>query len=288
MAMAADIIGGVKIRWITTNCFEIVLPSGRVILTDPYITDSPNKCFSPAEVSGADYMLITHTHFDHINDVEKLADRFKSQVFTGALSAVELCKLCHLPAERIYLMRSGDRYVFEDCSIEAIASRHIVLPPDGTRFGNHPEMERLNRQLKRPAEEDTAFWYGCLEQLSYLITARDGTSILLWGGQATDEQINRLRGLKPTLAIFQATGNPAPDISQLIGAIEPQIAIPHHHDFLELLVESGLKIPGGLNSDMILREIARHMKADAPYTRFIKLERGEWYCLGAVFFKFPP
>lgn len=282
MTTQLDFVSGIKIRWITTNCFEIVLPGGRVILTDPYVTDSPNKSIPPSKITGADYMLITHIHFDHVNDVKELANKFKSQVFVGALSAVELCKLCDLPAERICLMRGGEKYEFDDCAIEAISSRHVILPPDGTRFNNHPEMKLLNRQLKRPQEEDVAFWYGCLEQLSYLITAQDGTTILLWGGQATDEQVNRLSGIRPTIAIFQATGNLPRKISQLIGAIRPQIAIPHHHDFLEILIESGLKLPGGLNADAILQEIVMCMKEDAPYTRFMELDRGEWYCIGTA------
>ena len=282
MATQLDMVSGITIRWITNSCFEILLPSGKRILTDPYITGSPNKGFFPAEVTGADYMLITHIHFDHVNDVKELAHKFKSQVFVGDLSAVELCKLCDLPAERICLMRGGEKFEFDDCAIEAITSRHVVLPPDGTRFDNRPEMRLLNKQLNRPGDEDGPFWYGCLEQLNYLITAQDGTSILLWGGQATEDQFNRLRGLKPTIAIVQATGNLPEKISKLVGAIGAQIAIPHHHDFLEVLVEYGLKIPGGLDANAILNDISQFLTVDAPCTRFVELDRGQWYNIGTA------
>ncbi|HWR39745.1 MAG TPA: MBL fold metallo-hydrolase [Patescibacteria group bacterium] len=282
MPQRIDLVSGIKIRWITTNCFEIVLPNGKVILTDPYITGSPNKNFSVSEVMGADYMLISHIHFDHVNDVKEIAKKFKSQVFVGDLSAVELCKLCDLPAERICLMRGGEKFEFEDCTLEAISTRHVVLPPDGTRFANHPELALLNKKLKRPPAEEIPYWYGCLEQLNYLVTAKDGTTILLWGGQATEDQCNKLRGLKPTIAIIQATGNLPAKISKLVGAIGPQIAIPHHHDFLEILVEFGLDIPGGLNAAVLINELAACIAADAPDTKFLELKRNSWYEIGTA------
>ena len=56
----------VKLRWLGYVCFEIVLPSGKVLVTDPYIDCSPTAPVNWEEVTGADYIALTHGHYDHI------------------------------------------------------------------------------------------------------------------------------------------------------------------------------------------------------------------------------
>ncbi len=277
-----QLISGIKIRWITTDCFEIVLPNGKVILSDPYITDSPNKSFSPSEVSGADYILTTHIHFDHVNDLKEIAGKFNSLVFVGDLSATELCRLHDLAAERIFRMRGGEKIQFDDCVIEAISGRHILLPPNGTHTGLNSTVEKVNSMMKRPQDEEWSIWLGCIEQLSYLVTTRDGTSILFWGGQATEDQCNKLRGIKPTVAIIQASGILPEKVAKVAGAIGAQIAIPHHHDYLKLAAAAGMQLVGRQDADALIKQIGDYMAVDAPYTKFIELERGEWYAIGTA------
>jgi len=62
----------IKLRWLGYVCFEIVLPSGKVLVIDPYIDYSPTAPIKCQEVTGANYIAITHGHYDHVTDVRSV------------------------------------------------------------------------------------------------------------------------------------------------------------------------------------------------------------------------
>ena len=58
-------IKGVKVRYINSQCYEFILPNGKHLITDPYI--SPINLvgfrkFPVEEIEQCDYILMTHTH----------------------------------------------------------------------------------------------------------------------------------------------------------------------------------------------------------------------------------
>ena len=55
----------IGVRWFNDACYEIRPPNGKVILVDPYIDSSPLKRLGSDALSRVDYVLISHTHFDH-------------------------------------------------------------------------------------------------------------------------------------------------------------------------------------------------------------------------------
>ena len=72
--------GMTAIRWINDACYEIRLPDGREVLIDPYIDESPNHVLH-MDAEGADYVLISHTHFDHVLSLGTIVERFEPQIF---------------------------------------------------------------------------------------------------------------------------------------------------------------------------------------------------------------
>ena len=54
---------GVRFRWLGYVCFEFVLPSGKGLVVDPYIDYSPTAPIKCSEVTGADYIALTHGHY---------------------------------------------------------------------------------------------------------------------------------------------------------------------------------------------------------------------------------
>ncbi len=76
-----------QITWLGHGTFLFELPSGQVILMDPWTDGNPAypKGF---EIPRVDTICITHGHFDHIHDAIPLAQRFTPEV-------VGIFETCH-------------------------------------------------------------------------------------------------------------------------------------------------------------------------------------------------
>jgi L-ascorbate metabolism protein UlaG (beta-lactamase superfamily) len=68
-----------KIRWFGHSGFSLQDPSGKTVLIDPWFQGNPTAPFGPEEVKKAEFLLLTHDHFDHAADAVALARQ------TGAL-----------------------------------------------------------------------------------------------------------------------------------------------------------------------------------------------------------
>jgi L-ascorbate metabolism protein UlaG (beta-lactamase superfamily) len=76
-----------EITWLGHGTFQLRLPSGEVMVLDPWVEGNPAY---PAGHSfeHIDSILITHGHYDHIHDAIPLAKRFSPQV-------VAIYETCH-------------------------------------------------------------------------------------------------------------------------------------------------------------------------------------------------
>jgi len=68
-----------RITWLGHSSFQFELPSGQIILMDPWIEGNPSY---PKEhhITRVDTICITHGHYDHIHSVPPLAARFSPEV----------------------------------------------------------------------------------------------------------------------------------------------------------------------------------------------------------------
>lgn len=68
-----------QITWLGHGTFQFELPTGEVVVVDPWIVGNPAY---PAQhkFSRVDVLCITHGHFDHIHDAVPLAKQFSPQV----------------------------------------------------------------------------------------------------------------------------------------------------------------------------------------------------------------
>jgi L-ascorbate metabolism protein UlaG (beta-lactamase superfamily) len=68
-----------QITWLGHGSFQFTLPSGQVVLMDPWVDGNPAypKGF---KIDRVDTICITHGHFDHIHDTPPLAKRFSPEV----------------------------------------------------------------------------------------------------------------------------------------------------------------------------------------------------------------
>ena len=76
-----------RITWLGHGSFQFELPSGQVILMDPWIEGNPSYP-KHHQIPRVDTICITHGHFDHIHDTPPLAARFSPEV-------VAIYETCH-------------------------------------------------------------------------------------------------------------------------------------------------------------------------------------------------
>ena len=68
-----------EITWLGHGTFQFLLPSGQVIVMDPWIEGNP--AYPPGhQIPRVDTICISHGHFDHIHDAVPLAARFSPEV----------------------------------------------------------------------------------------------------------------------------------------------------------------------------------------------------------------
>lgn len=80
-------IGMISITWLGHGTFELKLDSGEAYILDPWIEGNPAYPKS-YEIKRADYIAVSHGHFDHIHDAVPLATKF------GA-TCIGIFELCH-------------------------------------------------------------------------------------------------------------------------------------------------------------------------------------------------
>ena len=116
---------GMKFRWLNNAGFEMELSSGKHLLVDPWLDEAQIYPISIDEIERADYVLLTHTHDDHSDSIGRIQKRFpQAAIFVGDLSAEALCKEYDLNVERLFRIRGGEEYEFDDVKIEVISARH--------------------------------------------------------------------------------------------------------------------------------------------------------------------
>ena len=133
-----------RIRWISVQCYEIVLPNGKVIITDPFYLDASKydgmteltksqkmerdvysqTGFSVNDFTGADYIILNHVHGDHSNLVGELWNKFFGRILCPAACCEELAKVFDIPYGAIYPLFPGNTYYFEDFTLKTYPGAH--------------------------------------------------------------------------------------------------------------------------------------------------------------------
>ena len=172
-------------------------------------------------------------------------------------------------------------YEFSDVKIEVISARHTE-----SRRGSY-YMEGSNK--KKDGTMDMAMWYGSLEMFNYRITAADGSTIAVWGGMTTDEQINRMKHYSNNdIAVMHVSPKQQMKMfADLVNAINPKVVIPHHYDLWDVMFKAHPEMlkdapfpPEKMNETYILGMIRENIEKLCPYAAFFMPEHHKWYHFG--------
>lgn len=269
-----------SLRWINCQCFEMKLPNGKTILTDPCYDypDNPDhpiadlfrlRGFSTEDLEGCDYLILNHTHGDHMANLEEVVMRFRPMVICHSGVAAEIAQVCQdMPLTSVYAVDYDGTYYFDGFRLETF---HGVHKPqkftwrqsmaDGDDISQQPKLARLHT-------------LGGLFNMNFLITLENGFRIAFVGGM-DDGMSQRLRVLRPNIALRNKITNEK-NVEQVArdwyGFMEEsyaQIVIPMHFEVWENM-EPGFAGQTFEAANRLAREAGLNCRMLAP-------KRTEWY-----------
>lgn len=280
----------VCIKWNGYAFNEIKLPNGKNIIIDPYYYGVDNKYIldktktAADVVDGCDYVLFTHTHFDHSQDFPYLLKKYPRMQVVMPVSAIQSFNYTYEISSMNYNVQgvsNNDKLEFSDFTVETFLGKHTtrnVGPEDPKTvplyFGKDSKFDPLSFEF---------FETGCI-LLNHKITTKEGFTILIWGGQIlSDFRKYHYIGSEPDLMFYQMaannlgdgktlnTGNREKPVATMLGdfiaSVNPKIAIPYHQEKFSMT---------DLNS--IGEQCAERANLKGTVTDFVAPETHKWYC----------
>jgi len=184
---------------------------------------SPDAGAIDAHIQRADFVLITHTHYDHVLDTPYIAIKTRAVVI-GTESTENVMRAYSVPEEQLITVRGGEDYEFGALSLKVIPSIHSSL--DHKRYFSSATAPA---GMKAPLTLEQIHPEG--GTLAYLIRF-NGHQILVFGGMNYIER--EIEGLEPDVAVIGA-GSSRKEIYDYTGRLmralhSPALVLPTHWD----------------------------------------------------------
>lgn len=228
-------------RWLGTSGWRIDV-GAHTVLIDPYLTRFPTGLFTgafnpatpltvdtatvAAHVGKPENVFVTHTHWDHFNDVPQVARSTGARVF-GTLTAYHLGLAAEIPSGQLSPVKGGEVLDFDGYSVEVVAALHSRNAAYSMAFPGvrTAEPSPAPQTIADLPEGDT---------LSYQLTVDGGPAVFFMG--ASDFVERNLRGLDPDVAMLalpssSATHDYVPRLIEALG--HPAVVVPVHWDNFE-------------------------------------------------------
>jgi L-ascorbate metabolism protein UlaG (beta-lactamase superfamily) len=157
---------------------------------------TPDEAAIDAHIQRADFVLVTHTHYDHILDVPHIALKTRATVI-GTDSTENVMRAYAVPEEQLITVRGGEDYQFKGFSIKVIPSIHSPLD-----HKHYFSSETAPAGMKAPLTLQQIHPEG--GTLAYFIRI-GGHQILAFGGNNYIER--EIMGLEPDVALIGAGGS---------------------------------------------------------------------------------
>lgn len=243
----------IKIRWISVQCYEIVLPGGKVLVTDPFYWDISHfdglteltknqkmekdiyaqSGFSADDFTGADYILLNHVHGDHSNLVGQLWNKFYGRVLVPADCAMEVAKVYDIPYAAIYPLYPGNTYYFDDFTLQ-------------TYPGAHDNRAFREGKFQRPSDPRSLYDgsegfgiscpcdlgpMGSMFNQNFLIETKNNFRIDFSAGRDFEEHLQHVAGERPNLMLRHRIRSYTPErYASMIEQMGAQLMMPLHHN----------------------------------------------------------
>lgn len=121
-----------EFKFLGHSCFLITI-NGINLLFDPFISSNELAKDVDIETIPADYILLSHGHFDHISDCIAIAKRTHAKVIANWEIHEWLNKN---GITNTHPMNTGGFWDFGDFSLKCVVAQHSSSLPDGSYGGN--------------------------------------------------------------------------------------------------------------------------------------------------------
>ncbi|MDO4267282.1 MAG: MBL fold metallo-hydrolase [Eubacteriales bacterium] len=277
-----------KLRWISVQCYEIRLPGGKVLVTDPFYWDISHfdgitnltknqkmekqvyaqSGFSADDFTGADYILLNHVHGDHSNLTGELWNRFYGRVLVPADCAMEVAKTYDIPYGAIYPLYPGNTYYFEDFTLK-------------TYPGAHDNRAFRDGIFKRPSDPGALYHgsegfgipcpsllgpLGAMYNLNFLIETKNNYRIDFSAGRDFEEHLEHARKERPNLMLRHRIRSYTPEqYADMIEQMGAQLMLPLHHNNARASGEDLNAYMRNVNDILISRNSTARVFNPEPY-----------------------
>lgn len=277
------IINGMWVRWIYAACYEIRLADGTAILVDPFFTAPLGKeTFCLDNIGHIDYVLITHSHNDHILDLKELDDRDHPKIIASGEILYSLARGLDLNYDDLYPITPNECLRFPEFTLNSYRAKHTLFHRADCRPSCLQDLT-----VKKYGGNENANLGGCsheglndcdqlgfLDSMDYVITARNNLRLYFSSGiHAFDNAFEIAGNMAPNIVIRQSGTLTDPEAAvKELARYGAQLFLPFHHENL------GRK--KGIDADALFAAIDEKLRQVMPGSRFVNPRQFNWYGIG--------
>ncbi len=224
---------GTTLTWHGHAAFEVTTPKGRIILIDPWLQNPLNPMVKAKQnpvdhIARADYILITHGHFDHVGDAVAIAKKTGATLVANFELASTLAKLHGYPKEQIgfsTFMNPGGEIRIADGEVFVAMTPAVHSSGLGNPFAK---------------EQDSDFVYGG-NPAGFVLRIQNGPTLYHSGDTAYFKDMEVIgEQYTPDVALLNIGGHfgmEADMAAKAAGSVKAKYAIAHHYATFPVLTQ---------------------------------------------------
>jgi len=221
------------LTWHGHAAFDIVTPKGKVLMIDPWLKnpmnpDAKNGKDPVATVAKADYILLTHGHFDHVGDSVEIAKKTGARLVTNFELGSNMAKLLGYPKDQMgfdTLMNIGGEITIADGEVTV----DMVPAIHSSGMGN-----------PLAGDKDPDAVYGG-NPAGFVIKIKNGPTIYGTGDTAYFTDMKLIGEYAPDVALVNIGGHfgmEPPMAARAAQAVRAKLVIPMHYATFPVLTQS--------------------------------------------------